>query len=142
MADIPTLLANYDALVGVALGAGLTYGFGSLNRRRQEARENETRWYEQRLQAYVDFYRAYVELYWAISKKQTTRDFRKEEAKKLFSLLSVIDFVGSPEVREVAAKVFDAIVKEVNKDQPFEGGLSGLNALMTACRKDLGHPSP
>jgi hypothetical protein len=39
MADIPQLLANYDALVGVALGAGLTYGFGALNRRHQEARE-------------------------------------------------------------------------------------------------------
>jgi hypothetical protein len=37
MADIPQVLATYDALVGVALGAGLTYGFGALNRRRQEA---------------------------------------------------------------------------------------------------------
>jgi hypothetical protein len=37
--------ANYDALVGVALGAGLTYGFSALNRRHQEAREdmNSTR---------------------------------------------------------------------------------------------------
>jgi hypothetical protein len=41
MADIPQLLANYDALVGVALGAGLTYGFGALNRRHQEARETK-----------------------------------------------------------------------------------------------------
>ncbi len=39
MADIPQVLATYDALVGVALGAGLTYGFGALNRRHQEARE-------------------------------------------------------------------------------------------------------
>jgi hypothetical protein len=31
MADIPQVLATYDALVGVALGAGLTYGFGALN---------------------------------------------------------------------------------------------------------------
>jgi hypothetical protein len=46
--------ANYDALVGVALGAGLTYGFSALNRRHQEARENETRWYEKRLQVYID----------------------------------------------------------------------------------------
>jgi hypothetical protein len=47
MADIPQLLTNYDALVGVALGAGLTYGFGALNRRHIEKRENQTRWYEQ-----------------------------------------------------------------------------------------------
>jgi hypothetical protein len=58
MADIPQLLSNYDALVGVALGAGLTYGLGALNRRHQEARENETRWYNARFQAYVDLLRA------------------------------------------------------------------------------------
>jgi hypothetical protein len=121
MADIPQLLANYDALVGVALGAGLTYGFSALNRRHQEARENETRWYQQRLQAYVDFYRAYAELYWATSNQQTTVAFRKEEARKLFSLLSVIEFVGSPEVIEAAGKVFDATAEEMKKDQPFSG---------------------
>jgi hypothetical protein len=54
MADIPQVLATYDALVGVALGAGLTYGLGALNRRQQEAREDRTRWYEKRLQAYAD----------------------------------------------------------------------------------------
>jgi hypothetical protein len=42
MADIAQVIATYDALVGVALGAGLTYGFGALNRRHQEARENHT----------------------------------------------------------------------------------------------------
>jgi hypothetical protein len=36
MVDVAQLLATYDALVGVALGAGLTYGFGALNRRRQD----------------------------------------------------------------------------------------------------------
>jgi hypothetical protein len=51
MTDIPQLLANYDALVGVALGAGLTYGFGALNRRHQEAREDKTRRNEARLKA-------------------------------------------------------------------------------------------
>jgi len=34
MADLAELIATYDALVGVALGAGLTYGFSALNRRR------------------------------------------------------------------------------------------------------------
>ena len=46
-------LAAYDALIGVALGAGLTYGFGALNRRHQEEREDATRWYEVRLNSYV-----------------------------------------------------------------------------------------
>ena len=58
MADVAEVLATYDALVGVALGAGLTYGFSFLNRRHQEAREDKTRWYQARLDAYADFYRA------------------------------------------------------------------------------------
>lgn len=52
MADMPQVLATYDALVGVALGAGLTYGFGALNRRHREAREDRTRWYQARFEAY------------------------------------------------------------------------------------------
>jgi hypothetical protein len=43
MADVAEVLATYDALVGVALGAGLTYGFSALNRRHQEAREDKIR---------------------------------------------------------------------------------------------------
>ena len=56
MADLAELIATYDALVGVALGAGLTYGFSALNRRHQESREDKTRWYQARLDAYADFY--------------------------------------------------------------------------------------
>jgi hypothetical protein len=41
MADIPQVLATYDALVGVALGAGLTYGFGTLNRRHQRQKSDD-----------------------------------------------------------------------------------------------------
>jgi hypothetical protein len=55
MADVAEVLATYDALVGVALGAGLTYGFSALNRRHQEAREDKTRWYQARLAAYTEF---------------------------------------------------------------------------------------
>jgi hypothetical protein len=58
MADIAELIATYDALVGVALGAGLTYSFSALSRRRQEAREDRTRWYQARLAAYTEFYQA------------------------------------------------------------------------------------
>jgi hypothetical protein len=46
MTDIGQVLATYDALVGVAVGAGLTYGFGALNRRHQEwqGRRNSVVW--------------------------------------------------------------------------------------------------
>jgi hypothetical protein len=50
---IAQVVATYDALVGVALGAGLTYGFGALNRRQQQAREDKTRWYQARLGAWL-----------------------------------------------------------------------------------------
>jgi hypothetical protein len=54
MADIgPALVTGGAAVVGVLSGAGLTYWFGALNRRHQEAREDKTRWYEARRQAYV-----------------------------------------------------------------------------------------
>jgi hypothetical protein len=58
MADMAQVLAAYDALLGVALGAGLTYGFGALNRRHQKAREDRTRWHQARLEVYSEFYRA------------------------------------------------------------------------------------
>lgn len=56
MADVGQVLATgATTIVGVAVGAGLTYWFGVLNRRHQEAREDKTRWYEQRLRAYIEF---------------------------------------------------------------------------------------
>jgi len=55
MADIAQALATGGiALVSAAAGAGLTYWLGALNRRHQEAREDKTRWYEARLQAYAE----------------------------------------------------------------------------------------
>jgi hypothetical protein len=54
MADMAQVLVRGGtALVSAAAGAGLTYWLGTLNRRHQETRKNETRWYEKRLRAYV-----------------------------------------------------------------------------------------
>jgi hypothetical protein len=49
------LVTGGTAIVGVTLGASLTYLFGSMNRRHQEAREDETRWYDARREAYAAF---------------------------------------------------------------------------------------
>ena len=73
MADIAQVLATYDALVGVALGAGLTYGFGALNRRHQEAREDKTRWYETRLKAYGELSQTFLNM--ALLMEQSTRSY-------------------------------------------------------------------
>ena len=56
MAEVAqALITGATALVSAAVEAGLTYWLGRLNRRHQEAREDSTRWYEKRLQAYVAF---------------------------------------------------------------------------------------
>jgi hypothetical protein len=49
VADVGQVLATGGTtIVGVATGAGLTYWFSALNRRHQEAREDATRWYDDR----------------------------------------------------------------------------------------------
>jgi membrane protein YqaA with SNARE-associated domain len=54
MADIAQVLATGGtALVSATAGAVLTYWLGALNRRHQEKREDDTRWYETRLKAYA-----------------------------------------------------------------------------------------
>jgi hypothetical protein len=102
MADISQLLATYDALVGVALGAGLTYGFGALNRRHQEAREDKTRWYETRLKAYGEIGQTFLNM--ALLMEQSTRSYaelreaRERAVAELRRLAGTIHLVGSPEV--------------------------------------------
>jgi hypothetical protein len=63
MADIGQVLAaGGTTILGVAVGAGLTYWFGALNRRHQEAREDRTRWYDERFHAYTQFSVAYANI--------------------------------------------------------------------------------
>ncbi len=82
MADIPQVIATYDALVGVALGAGLTYGFGALNRRHQEAREDRTRWYETRLKAYLEYANAAYGVR-TLHEESKSQEERRAHAKQL-----------------------------------------------------------
>jgi hypothetical protein len=134
MADIPEVLATYDALVGVALGAGLTYGFGALNRRRQEAREDNTRWYQARLEAYSDFYRALSDWWVLTAQDQNTQDEHDKLVSRLSNALGLIQFVGSPEVALMALALF----KEAMKEEEDEAQ-SKLGAFLFAARKDLGY---
>jgi hypothetical protein len=133
MADIPQVLATYDALVGVALGAGLTYGFGALNRRHQEAREDKTRWYQARLNAYADFYRALSDSWLLAVRSQSTQDDHEKVVSRLSNALGLIQFVGSPEVAVVAYALFKEALKE-GEDQ----AKPKLGAFVFAARKDLG----
>jgi hypothetical protein len=140
MADIPQVLATYDALVGVALGAGLTYGFGALNRRHQEAREDRTRWYETRLKAYTSVPQL------AVSASHTRRK-KSEENLEIFQLemaaaLSAIRLVGSKEVVDAMEQVFKIMMplaRGATKVAPDVVN-AALWRFQTAARKDLGHP--
>jgi hypothetical protein len=142
MADIPQVIATYDALVGVVLGAGLTYGFSALNRRYQEAREDKTRWYEARLQVYIDFYTHANQIIVGPYGAENEKDYLTDLENKLYTNASTIDLLGSPNVRRQAWAVYRAIVAELRKAEPFEEDLIKLMPLLNSCRKDLGLPSP
>jgi hypothetical protein len=134
MADIPQVLATYDALVGVALGAGLAYGTSALNRRHQEAREDTTRWYQARLDAYAEFYRALSEWWLLAARRDSTSPERAKLIGRLGNTLSLIHLVGSPEVMLTA----NALFKEA---QESKGGTqANLAVFVFAARKDLGFP--
>jgi len=146
MADITQLLSSYDALVGVVLGAGLTYGFGALNRRHQEKREDSTRWYEKRLQAYTELSAvAFQGL--ALSKQSIEEaDFEENLAHMgaVVRAFSTIRLVGSPEVLRTAAIVMDVALHHIHhRGEPQEVSYpDAVNAFEAAAREDLGHPSP
>jgi hypothetical protein len=128
-------LAAYDTLIGVALGAGLTYGFGALNRRHQEEREDKTRWYQARLDAYADFYQAMSD-WWLLAARE---DFTAAERAKLIGRLSnalgFIHLVGSPEIVITANVLFKETTQE-SKDK----AQSKFAVFVFAARKDLGYP--
>jgi hypothetical protein len=170
MADIPQVIATYDALVGVALGAGLTYGLGALNRRHQEAREDKTRWYEARREAYAALLIA-AQRVSVRSEEGTPEKQMSELADELAAATSAVRLVGSPEVVEAADNLFVAVVEDVellkqevldfvqrqedsDEDLDLLEELDNLEmtrvlhmpearkAFEKAARKDLGHPSP
>jgi hypothetical protein len=132
--------AAYDALVGVALGAGLTYGFGALNRRHQEEREDKTRWYQARLGAYAEFYRALSDWRLVAARLRIPRDERdKLKRDKLISrlrnALAFIQLVGSLEIVMAANVLFNEALEESKDEAKIT-----LAVFVFAARKDLGFP--
>jgi hypothetical protein len=146
MVDIAQVLATYDALVGVALGAGLTYGFGALNRRHQEKRENDTRWYEKRFQAYVALYQAAWDGYFSVygSAANPSAEDLERASHSVINALGEVHFVGSPEVAKAAEKVLDEVLQIGKKASAdfLDDVMNAVEAFQEVARKDLGHPSP
>jgi hypothetical protein len=141
MADIAQVIANYDALVGVALGAGLTYGFSALNRRHQEARENETRWYEKRFNAYSELSRAVLDAQLLAKLDAWDPEARQEFIMRLTRAVGEVRIVGSDEAAEAAWDVVGVVVDTLAGDTSDEGHVSDvMTRFNDVARKDLGHP--
>ena len=145
MADIAQVLATYDALLGVSLGAGLTYGFGALNRRHQEKRENDTRWYEARLQAHMELYQAAYDAYFIAHSGKPSSEVAGQLGQRVLNAVGTVHFVGSPEVIKAAEMLLDSVLEGLTSDGGTGDELHFLDALeqfQVSARNDLGHPSP
>jgi hypothetical protein len=139
MADIAQVLATGGTtIVGVAVGAGLTYWFGALNRRHQEAREDRTRWYDTRFRAYVGLFRAVFDAH-AVSYGEDG-PARDKAAVELAAALATVRFVGSPEAARAAQSLFRAVMDALRDDaKPDEKRLGdAIWEFSIAARKDLG----
>jgi hypothetical protein len=96
----------------VVAGAGLTYWVGALNRRHQEAREDRTRWYEARREAYAALLIA-AQRVSVSSEEGTSEEHMSELADELSAAMGAVRLVGSPEVIEAADQLFIAILQDV-----------------------------
>jgi hypothetical protein len=98
MADMAqAITTGVIGIAGAAVGSGLTYWLGALNRRHQEAREDATRWYERRAEAYAQFYNAIDEA-WILTarKERPTQSEREQLSRALVSTLSVSGLSAHP----------------------------------------------
>jgi|SRR5215211_9002961 len=141
MADLAQVIAAYDALVGVALGAGLTYGFGALNRRHIEKREEATRLYEARFQAYAQLAQAAL-MRGVIDPRNTSPKAEERLSQAMTaatSAMATIGMVGSDEVLIAASKLVVIVGEETEREEPDLYRLRDAQAAFRdAARKDLG----
>ena len=147
MADIAGVLATGGtALVSAAVGAGLTYWLGALNRRHQEAREDKTRWYEARFNAYSELSKAVYDgqlLGWSDLRGKSylwSHEDRKEYVGRLTRAIGTISLVGSPETSNAAGDLFEAIVSVVAAEEQDPDRLrNAIREFREVARKDLGY---
>jgi hypothetical protein len=143
MADVGQVLATGGTtIVGVAVGAGLTYWFGALNRRHQEAREDNTRWYEARFKAYAEFSRAVASTVQFPASASPALEERYKIREELASLLSDIRLVGSENVVREAEQVFNVVTEELRKPSLGDDNeriLEKHYGFEVEARRDLGY---
>jgi len=141
MADVGQVLATGGTtIVGVAVGAGLTYWFDAKNRRHQEAREDATRWYEARLRAYSEVSSAVF----SASMPTTRREDYARLADSLNRAFAEARLVGSRQVVRALQPLSVAVVKQLAAGDDSQDDLvyEALDTFEEAARQDLGHPVP
>jgi hypothetical protein len=140
MADIAQVLATGGTtIVAVGVGAGLTYWFGALNRRHQEAREDATRWYEARFTAYVGLFRAVVDAVAAAHNEN--EDTHNKALAELSASLQTVRFVGSAEAARSAQSLFQVLLDAIGSDpKPLDDNRlrDAILDFSSVARKDLG----
>jgi hypothetical protein len=136
LADVAQVLATGGTtIVGVAVGAGLTYWFSALNRRHQEAREDKTRWYEARFKAYANFSEAVLQGFY------DTRMSKEEALQRVIRAWSWTRLVSSPEVDQASAMLIGIAATLRDGHNVAEHDLKDAHSLFLArARRDLGHP--
>jgi hypothetical protein len=141
LADVAQVLATgATTIVGVSVGAGLTYWLGALNRRHQEAREDKTRWYEARLQAYSELSKLIAEEQrHTRTPKSDEQEFR-EYISKLQSAGIMIRLVGSAEVLEAFMSLLETSTRLIRTDRDRDQIWAAIANFENAARKDLGAP--
>jgi hypothetical protein len=126
MADIAqAVVAGGMGIAGVAIGAGLTYWLGALNRRHQEEREDKTRWYEARLQAYLKLNEALDDMTVLLfHPEEPPTETRWDVMEDFHSAQSTVSLVGSNDVFDeverlssVAARILDGPRPPTDEDK-------------------------
>jgi hypothetical protein len=147
VADIgPALVTGGATIVGVVAGAGLTYWLGALNRRHQEEREDKTRWYEARLQAYIKLFDAMTDMTTVLfHPEEPPPEARWEAMEELRSAESTVHLVGSPDFfqeAEVLIPMASGILEGPRPpaDEDKKLWMGKVLEIKSLARHDLGYP--
>jgi hypothetical protein len=143
MADIGQVLATGGtALVSAAAGAGLTYWFGALNRRHQQAREDETRWYDARFKAYAEFTDAAFDANLSAKLERLTSEDMARANERLRKATSLIRLVGSLEAVNATSRIQEVTMTAFREGASFDENQfkDALVMFEYHARTDLGHP--
>jgi hypothetical protein len=147
MADIGGALVTGGAtIVGVVAGAGLTYWLGALNRRHQEEREDRTRWYEARREAYVQLNQAIAQMETLLFREQKPSQEESQRATAALRLAQgTVRLVGSAEAFDavdtldfMAGRILDGPIPV--KDEHRSLWYERVVEVEDLARQDLGYP--